>query len=142
MNNALLSSKKMDWCTPQGFFDALNAEFSFALDAAATDKTAKCPLYFTPETDGLKSSWKVAGGGVRYFAILPMAAKSENGFKRHTRKRRTEQRLCFLSPPGQTQAIFTNSYTGKPKSALFAGGCALKTTTATPPIQRPSRLCW
>lgn len=63
MNNALLSSKKMDWCTPQGFFDELNAEFAFALDAAATDRTAKCPLYFTPETDGLKSSWKVAGGG-------------------------------------------------------------------------------
>ena len=27
------------------------------------EKPAKCPLYFTPETDGLKSSWKVAGGG-------------------------------------------------------------------------------
>ena len=63
MNSALLSSKKLDWCTPQDFFDALNEEFCFKLDAAATDKTAKCPLYFTPETDGLKSSWKVAGGG-------------------------------------------------------------------------------
>lgn len=27
MNGALLSSKKMDYCTPQGFFDTLNAEF-------------------------------------------------------------------------------------------------------------------
>ena len=58
MNKALLSSKNMCWCTPQDFFDKLNEEFSFTLDAAATDKTAKCPLYFTPETDGLKSSWK------------------------------------------------------------------------------------
>lgn len=63
MNKALLSSKNMCWCTPQDFFDKLNEEFCFTLDAAATDKTAKCPLYFTPETDGLKSSWKVAGGG-------------------------------------------------------------------------------
>ena len=63
MNKALLSSKNMCWCTPQEFFDKLNEEFCFTLDAAATDKTAKCPLYFTPETDGLKSSWKVAGGG-------------------------------------------------------------------------------
>ena len=63
MNKALLSFKNMCWCTPQDFFDKLNEEFSFTLDAAATDKTAKCPLYFTPETDGLKSSWKVAGGG-------------------------------------------------------------------------------
>ena len=72
MNNALLSSKKMDWCTPQDFFDKLNEEFGFVLDAAATDKTAKCPQYFTPETDGLKSSWKVAGGyGVLQSPVWP-----------------------------------------------------------------------
>ena len=53
MNAALLSSKKMDYCTPQAFFDALNREFSFTLDAAATAKSAKCPAYYTPETDGL-----------------------------------------------------------------------------------------
>ena len=53
MNKALLSSKNMCWCTPQDFFDKLNEEFSFTLDAAATDKTAKCSQYFTPETDGL-----------------------------------------------------------------------------------------
>ena len=37
MNEALFSSKNMNWCTPQEFFDELNAEFHFALDAAATD---------------------------------------------------------------------------------------------------------
>lgn len=63
MNAALLSSKKMDYCTPQRFFDALNQEFHFALDAAATAKSAKCRAYYTPETDGLKNSWSVAGGG-------------------------------------------------------------------------------
>lgn len=61
MNSALLSSKKMDWCTPQDFFDRLNEEFGFVLDAAATDKTAKCPLYYTPETDGLSQSWDRGG---------------------------------------------------------------------------------
>lgn len=48
MNKALLSSKDMCWCTPQDFFDKLNAEFDFVLDPAATDKTAKCTLsYYT-----------------------------------------------------------------------------------------------
>ena len=47
MNKALLSSKNMCWCTPQDFFDKLNAEFGFVLDPAATDKTAKCSLYYT-----------------------------------------------------------------------------------------------
>lgn len=61
MNKALLSSKNMCWCTPQDFFDKLNAEFGFVLDPAATDKTAKCSLYYTPETDGLSQSWDHGG---------------------------------------------------------------------------------
>ena len=63
MNAALLSSKKMDYCTPQAFFDELNREFHFTLDAAATAKSAKCRAYYTPETDGLKSPWNTEGGG-------------------------------------------------------------------------------
>lgn len=72
MNNALLSSKNLDWCTPQDFFNELDAEFHFTLDAAATDKSAKCSKYFTPETDGLKSSW---GGGRSYSVTHHMAAR-------------------------------------------------------------------
>ena len=61
MNEVLFSSKKMDWCTPQIFFDALDKEFNFTLDAAATDKNAKCAEYFTPENDGLSQSWETDG---------------------------------------------------------------------------------
>lgn len=61
MNRALLSSENMNWCTPQQFFDELNDEFHFVLDAAATDKSAKCPVYFTPENDALSQSWDVGG---------------------------------------------------------------------------------
>ena len=57
MNKALLSSKNMCWCTPQDFFDKLNSEFGFVLDPAATNKTAKCALFYTPEMDGLSQSW-------------------------------------------------------------------------------------
>lgn len=42
MNKALLSSKNNNWCTPQDFFDTLNSEFHFVLDAAANEKSAKC----------------------------------------------------------------------------------------------------
>lgn len=61
MNKVLLSSKNMNWCTPQSFFNKLNDEFHFALDAAATDRSAKCEKFFTPETDGLKESWSCGG---------------------------------------------------------------------------------
>lgn len=62
MNSALLSSKKMDYCTPQSFFDTLNAEFHFTLDAAATEKSAKCKNFYTLETDGLTAPWNIGGG--------------------------------------------------------------------------------
>jgi phage N-6-adenine-methyltransferase len=59
MNNqeAMTSSKKHDWETPQDFFDKVNKEFNFTLDVCAVPETAKCKRFFTPEIDGLKQDW-------------------------------------------------------------------------------------
>lgn len=94
MNAALLSSKKMDYCTPQDFFDQLNDEFGFVLDAAATAKSAKCPAYYTPETDGLKSPWNLAEG-VLYFVILHTEEKPGSGFVKPMKNPGAGQRLFF-----------------------------------------------
>lgn len=51
------SSERMDWATPQLFFERLDKEFNFTLDVCATDHSAKCRRYFTPETDGLSQTW-------------------------------------------------------------------------------------
>ena len=61
MNKVLLSSKSNEWCTPQSFFDTLNEEFHFVLDAAATKSNAKCSIYYTQETNGLANSWDFGG---------------------------------------------------------------------------------
>lgn len=61
MNDVLLSSKDMSWCTPQDIFDELNKEFNFTLDVAAIDKSAKCNNYYTKQDDGLSKSWKTSG---------------------------------------------------------------------------------
>ena len=76
MDNVLLSSKNMCWCTPQDFFDALNEEFCFVLDPSATEKTAKCKLYYTPETDGLSQAGIAAE---LYSAIRLTDARSASG---------------------------------------------------------------
>lgn len=57
MNKALLSSKKMDYCTPQWLFDALNEQFNFGLDAAAATIDAKCEKYFTENDNALTQDW-------------------------------------------------------------------------------------
>lgn len=98
MNEALFSSKNMNWCTPQEFFDELNAEFHFTLDAAATDKSAKCPNYYTPEKDGLKQPW--IGGG----CFLQSSARKANwrmgtkGIRRSTE--RDNDRSSYSVPHG------------------------------------------
>ena len=46
-----------EWETPQDFFDSLNDEFRFTLDACATPENAKCAQYFTSQHDGLDRDW-------------------------------------------------------------------------------------
>lgn len=54
----MFSSKEEKWATPQFVYDALNNEFGFTLDAAASDDNAKCGRYYTSETDGLSQCWQ------------------------------------------------------------------------------------
>lgn len=119
MNNALLSSKKMDWCTPQGFFDELNAEFAFALDAAATDRTAKCPLYFTPETDGLKSSWKVAGGAV--FCNPPYGREISKWVQKAYEEAKEGTTVVLLIPARTDTSYFHEFIYGKAEIRFIRG---------------------
>lgn len=57
INPALFSSKTDLWETPQDFFDRLNNEFDFELDACALPENAKCQKFYTPTMDGLKQDW-------------------------------------------------------------------------------------
>lgn len=136
MNQVLLSSKRMDWCTPQDFFDDLNREFHFVLDAAATVKTAKCPMYFTPETDGLSQSWN-HGGAV--FCNPPYGREIRKWVKKAYEESKQGGQWCCLFPPELTLRTSTTTYMVKQKYALFAGACDLRTKTGDPPIRLPSR---
>ena len=137
MNAALLSSKNMCWCTPQDFFDKLNEEFGFVLDPAATEKTAKCSLYYTPETDGLSQSWD-RGGAV--FCNPPYGREIGKWVQKAFEEARGAFRSCFSFRRERIRSIFTITYTGKRKYASFAGGYGSRTTKGTPPIPRTSLL--
>lgn len=54
---AIMTSDKQDWETPQEFFDNLNNEFDFELDAFASDKNAKCKHFFTERDDSFQQDW-------------------------------------------------------------------------------------
>lgn len=57
INAGLMSSDSGEWETPPDFFDRLDAEYRFTLDAAASTTNAKCETYFTKERDALTLAW-------------------------------------------------------------------------------------
>jgi phage N-6-adenine-methyltransferase len=54
----MFSSAIVIWSTPQRFFDQYNQKYQFTLDVCALPENAKCPVYFTPDDDGLKQTWE------------------------------------------------------------------------------------
>ena len=57
----MFSSATDEWETPQAFFDALDREFHFTLDVAASMLNAKCGAYLTQEDDALGIEWGMCG---------------------------------------------------------------------------------
>ena len=91
MNEALFSSKKMDYCTPQAFFDQLNEEFHFTLDPCANEENHKCDLFYTKEQDGLTKDW----GDTLFSAILRMEKRLRTGFATLTSSHRNPTLLLL-----------------------------------------------
>lgn len=84
MNTEVMFSSKTDlWETPQNFFDTVNNEFHFEIDACALPENTKCERYFTPEQNGLIQEW----GGIEYGVIHLMVEKSGDGVRKHMKAR-------------------------------------------------------
>lgn len=106
MNSSLLSSKKQDWCTPKEFFDVLDAEFHFTLDAAATKKNAKCSAYFTPEDDALGKSWGTSGA---VFCNPPYGREVRKWVRKAYEESRNGQVVVMLLP-ARTDTSYFHDY--------------------------------
>lgn len=105
IGKALYSSNSDNWSTPQSMYDDLNAEFSFDLDACATEGNAKCSDYYTPQQDGLKADW----GGAQVFCNPPYSnikAWAEKAF----RETRTDNTLVAMLIPARTDTRWFHDY--------------------------------
>jgi phage N-6-adenine-methyltransferase len=68
----MLSSNKMDWQTPAVLFDKLNKMYGpFDLDAAASEKNAKCEQYYCEGDDSLSLSWNKYAYNVLVYEGMP-----------------------------------------------------------------------
>ena len=76
MNTTMMFGRATDeWATPQSTYDALDNEFGFLLDAAATAENTKCSAYITKVGDALTADWMAwlmgDDGDPRAVGLLP-----------------------------------------------------------------------
>ena len=114
----LFSSKEEKWTTPQDFFDKLNDEFHFTLDAAASPDNAKCANYFTEEQDGLVQSW----GGHTVWCNPPYCRKTGLWVKKaYEEHQRTGCTVVMLLPSRTDVRWFHDYILGKAEIRFIKG---------------------
>lgn len=114
----LFSSKEEKWATPQDFFDKLNEEFHFTLDAAASSDNAKCTNYFTEEQDGLTQSW----GGHTVWCNPPYCRKTGLWVKKaYEEHQRTGCTVVMLLPSRTDVKWFHDYILGKAEIRFIKG---------------------
>ena len=65
------------WQTPLWLFDALDIEFGFWLDSAASDKNALCAHWLTEADDALNSEWVSHGAIWNIGLAMPVKIRIE-----------------------------------------------------------------
>ena len=107
------AAKRADWRTPLELYLALDAEFVFELDAAATPQNALCARYITPEEDALVQPW----APFRTFCNPPYG----RGVAAWLAKA-TEAELAVYLIPSRTETIWWHEYAMKANEIRFLRG--------------------
>ena len=116
--DVMFSSATDNWSTPQDFFDKLNDEFHFTLDAAASPDNAKCTNYFTEEQDGLAQSW----GGHTVWCNPPYCRKTGLWVKKaYEEHQRTGCTVVMLLPSRTDVRWFHDYILGKAEIRFIKG---------------------
>lgn len=115
----LMSSKTVEWETPQDFFDSLNKEFSFEWDVCATKENTKVTgCFFNKEDDALKQNWSATAG------VLWMNPPYGKEIKHWVKKAYEESQLgctvvCLL--PARTDTSWFHQYCTKGEIRFIKG---------------------
>ena len=71
---AMFSTGKDDWETPQYLFEQLDSEFHFTLDPCCTPENKKCKKFYTEVDNGLVRDWE----GETCFVNPPYSSKQQD----------------------------------------------------------------
>mgnify|MGYP000859488223 CR=1 FL=1 len=101
MTEEKLGKESDEFGTPDWLFKALDEEFIFTVDAAASRANAKCERFWSKETDALQQSW----AGERVFCNPPYSRGMVHAFftKAMLETRSGSCRLAVLLIPTYTE---------------------------------------
>ncbi|UCQ53306.1 phage N-6-adenine-methyltransferase [Edwardsiella tarda] len=107
------------WQTPLWLFDALDLEFGFWLDAAASESNALCAKYLTEEDNALGCEWESAGAiwcNPPYSKIGPWVAKAAEQSDRQI------QTVVMLVPEDMSVGWFSEALKTVDEVRVITGG--------------------
>lgn len=99
------SSKDQTWTTPKDFFNKLNDEFHFTLDAFASDENHLCESYFTEEQNALVQDWS----GHTVFMNPPYGTALKHCVKKAYEESLKGTKIVMLIP-SRTDTIYFHDY--------------------------------
>ena len=121
IDSALISSKCDYWETPQSFFDELNKEFHFTLDACATKENSKCQRFYDEEHNGLIQDWE----GEVVFCNPPYSKKGKQDLwvkKCYEESQKPKTVVVALLPARTDTQRFHNYILGKATEIRYIKG--------------------
>lgn len=114
----MFSSKKMDWETPQEFFNNLNKKFKFDLDACASDDNHKCDNYFTENDNALEQDW------IGNVFVNPPYGRAMSKFveKAYQEHMRDTDRFIVMLIPARTDTTYWHGFIQNKATVKFLKG--------------------
>lgn len=115
INSGLFTSNDSTWTTPQDFFDKLNDEFHFTLDAAALKSSAKVDNYFGPDhidpsrRDALKCDWRTAADDWWIWLNPPYGREIKDFMRKADAEAQTGAKIVALVP-ARTDTAWWHDY--------------------------------
>ena len=116
-SDVMFSSTTPEWETPQDFFDNLNRQYHFTLDAASTHENAKCQNHFTREDDGLHKNW----GGQRVWLNPPYGREIGKWVQKAYEESQKENTLVVCLLPARTDTRWFHDYCTKGEITFVRG---------------------
>jgi len=113
----IFKSLTCEWATPQTLFDALNYEFAFTLDVAATKENAKCDRFFDIDKNGLLQRWAPE----RCWMNPPYGPDLEKWIRKAWEESRKGAAVVCLVP-SRTDTIWFHEYALKADEIRFLCG--------------------